>query len=147
MPSTTRTKITTPRYESYQLSTSKAFSGANLFGTGNTSYSSSSTTTQALDVSTVTKANTTITNIDSAISEVNATQASFGAAQNRLSSVVNNLNDNITNLSNARSRIQDTDYSTATTALAKSQILSQASTAMLAQANSQPQGVLQLLQG
>ena len=56
-----------------------------------------------------------------------------------------NLNNNITNLSDARSRIEDTDYSAETTALAKSQILSQASSAMLAQANQSQQNVLSLL--
>ena len=126
---------------------STAFNGSLLFGTGNTSYSSASGTTQSLDVSSQSTAATTITNIDSAISEVNATQASLGAAQNRLTSVVNNLNTNITNLSSARSQIQDTDYSSSTTQLAKSQILSQASTAMLAQANQSQQNVLSLLRG
>jgi flagellin len=126
---------------------SNAFNGSTLFGTGNTAYSSASGTTQSLDVSTEAKAATTITNVDSAIGEVNTTQASLGAAQNRLTSVVNNLNTNITNLSSARSQIQDTDYSASTTQLAKSQILSQASTAMLAQANQSSQNVLSLLKG
>jgi flagellin len=85
--------------------------------------------------------------VDVAIVEVNATQAALGAAQNRLSSVVNNLNTNVTNLASARSRIQDTDYSAETTNLAKSQILSQASTAMIAQANQSQQNVLSLLKG
>ena len=65
--------------------------------------------------------------------------------QNRLQSAVNNLTSNMTNLSEARSRIEDTDYSVETTALAKAQILSQASTAMLSQANQSQQGVLKLL--
>ena len=130
---------------------SNAFNGSLLFGTsggtGNTTYSSASGTTQSLDVSTQATAATTITNVDSAIAEVNTTEASLGASQNRLTSVVNNLNTNITNLSSARSQIQDTDYSATTTQLAKSQILSQASTAMLAQANQSQQNVLSLLKG
>ena len=130
---------------------SPAFNGSELFGTnggtGQTSYSGASGTTQAMDVSTQTLAATTITNVDSAVNEVNATQAALGAAQNRLSSVVNNLNTNVTNLSAARSQIQDTDYSTETTNLAKAQILSQASTAMIAQANQSQQNVLSLLKG
>jgi len=126
---------------------SNAFNGSTLFGTGNVAYSSASGTTQALDVSTQTSAATTITNVDAAITSVNNTDASLGAAQNRLTSVVNNLNTNITNLSSARSQIQDTDYSATTTQLAKSQILSQASTAMLAQANQSSQNVLSLLKG
>jgi len=128
-----------------------AFNGSLMFGStgsaGNTAYSSASGVTQSLDVTSQSTAATTITNVDSALSEVNATQASLGAAQNRLTSVVNNLNTNITNLSSARSQIQDTDYSASTTQLAKSQILSQASTAMLAQANQSSQNVLSLLRG
>ena len=128
---------------------SVAFNGSTFFGstsgTGNTSYSSASGATQSLDVTTQTAAASTITNVDSAVAQVNATQASLGAAQNRLTSVVNNLNTNITNLSSARSQIQDTNYSATTTQLAKSQILSQASTAMLAQANQSQQNVLSLL--
>jgi flagellin len=124
---------------------SAAFNGSDFFGTGNTAYSSASGTTQSLDVSTQTKAATTITNVDNALTTVNSTEASLGAAENRLTSVVNNLNTNITNLSAARSRIQDTDYSASTTELAKAQILSQASTAMLAQANQSQQNVLSLL--
>ncbi|WP_372730720.1 flagellin [Novosphingobium sp.] len=99
----------------------------------------------ALDVTTSTLAGTTIDNVDLALADVNASRASLGAGQNRLESAVNNLNDNITNLSDARSRIQDTDYSSETTAMAKAQILSQASTAMIAQANQSQQNVLSLL--
>ena len=99
----------------------------------------------ALDVTTAAKAVTTMSNVEAALSDVSATRASLGAGQNRLESVVNNLTSNVTNLSEARSRIQDTDYSAETTALAKSQILSQASTAMIAQANQAQQAVLTLL--
>jgi flagellin len=87
-----------------------------------------------------------LTSIDAAITEVSTVRASLGASQNRLQSVVNNLTTNATNLTDARSRIEDADFSTETTALAKAQILSQASTAMLAQANQSQQGVLKLLQ-
>jgi flagellin len=82
---------------------------------------------------------------DTAIATVATTRASLGAAQNQLESAVNNLTSNATNLSDARSRIEDADFSTETTNLAKAQILSQASTAMLAQANQSQQGVLKLL--
>lgn len=82
---------------------------------------------------------------DQAISQISSTQADLGAAQNQLESAVNNLTNNVTNLSDARSRIQDADYSQETTAMAKAQILSQASTAMLAQANQSQQNVLSLL--
>jgi flagellin len=82
---------------------------------------------------------------DAAVSTVANTRSDLGAVQNRLESVVNNLNSNITNLTDARSRIEDADFSAESTALAKAQILSQASTAMLAQANQSQQGVLNLI--
>lgn len=112
--------------------TSKAIDGTNVSAT-------------ALDVTTATLAGTTITNVDSALDDVSATRATLGAGQNRLESAISNLTTNSTNLSDARSRIMDTDYSAETTALAKAQILSQASTAMLAQANQSQQNVLSLL--
>jgi len=82
---------------------------------------------------------------DTAITNVATSRAGLGAIQNRLESAVNNMTTNVTNLSDAKSRIEDADFSTETTALAKAQILSQASTAMLAQANQSQQGVLKLL--
>lgn len=99
----------------------------------------------ASDISTVAGANTALTNVDLALDAVATTRASLGAGQSRLESVVNNLTNNVTNLSDARSRIEDADFSAETTKLAKAQILSQASTAMLAQANQSQQGVLSLL--
>jgi len=83
--------------------------------------------------------------LDDAIATIATTRATLGAAQSRLESTVNNLTSNVTNLSDARSRIEDADFSAETTNLAKAQILSQASTAMLAQANQSAQGVLSLL--
>ena len=77
----------------------------------------------------------TLEKFDSAIGKVANIRAGLGATQNRLQSAVNNLTSNVTNLTDARSRIEDTDFSAETTALAKAQILSQASTAMLSQAN------------
>jgi flagellin len=71
----------------------------------------------------------------------------MGALQNRLNSTVQNLSTIITKSEQARSRVLDADMASETTALSKSQILQQASTAMLAQANQANQGVLQLLQG
>src|SRR5690606_37973830 len=87
----------------------------------------------------------TLAEYDAALDEVSTTRATLGASQNRLESAVNNMTSTATNLSDARSRIEDTDYSTETTALAKAQILSQASTAMLSQANQSQQNVLSLL--
>lgn len=99
----------------------------------------------ALDVSSVANAATAITNVDAALSDVNTARSSLGAGQNRLDAAINNLTTTSTNLADARSRIEDADYSAETTALAKAQILGQASTAMLAQANQSQQNVLSLL--
>ncbi len=93
----------------------------------------------------VTATATTLEEYDTAIANVVNRRSSLGATQNQLQSAVNNLTSNATNLSDARSRIEDTDYSAETTALAKAQILSQASTAMLSQANQSTQSVLKLL--
>ncbi len=97
------------------------------------------------DVSDATGASATLTLVDTELSTINAARAGLGAGQNRLESVVNNLTSNATNLADARSRIEDADYSAETTAMAKAQILSQASTAMIAQANQSQQNVLSLL--
>jgi len=99
----------------------------------------------ALDVTSTAAAGTTISNVDTALTGVNATRAALGAGQSRLESAINNLTNTSTSLSEARSRIEDTDYSSETTAMSKAQILSQASTAMIAQANQSQQNVLSLL--
>ena len=87
----------------------------------------------------------TIQNFDDAISQVATVRSKLGASQNRLESAVNNLTNTSTNLADARSRIEDADFSMESTNLAKAQILAQASTAMLAQANQSQLGVLKLL--
>jgi len=92
-----------------------------------------------------TSARAALADIDADIETISTTRATLGAGQNRLQSAVNNLANVSTNLTDARSRIMDTDYSAETTALAKAQILGQASTAMLAQANQSQQNVLSLL--
>jgi flagellin len=92
-------------------------------------------------------ANASITLIDTAIETINTQRANLGAVSNRLDSTVANLTNISTNLEAGRSRIQDADFAAESTSLAKSQILQQASMAMLAQANASKQGVLQLLQG
>jgi flagellin len=84
--------------------------------------------------------------IDSAIDDVNLKRAEFGAATNRLTHTVDNLTNVVVNAESTRSAIQDTDYAAATSELARSQIIAQAGTAMLAQANQMPQTVLALLQ-
>jgi flagellin len=99
-----------------------------------------------IDVTTQLGAGAAITAIDSAINDVSAAQAKSGAFQNRLDASISVLSESSENASAARSRILDTDYATETTALAKAQIVQQAATAMLAQANQQQQSVLALLQ-
>ena len=98
-----------------------------------------------VDLSTAAGASTALAALDTAINTVATQRATLGAAQNRLDSTVNNLTSSVTNLAESKSRIQDTDFSVETTKLAAAQILSQASTAMLAQANQSQQGVMNLL--
>ncbi|MDA8651769.1 flagellin [Porticoccaceae bacterium] len=90
---------------------------------------------------------TTLEKIESAIDGVATQRAVFGATMNRLEYAIDNLSSSSIATSSARSRIVDANYATETTALAKTQIISQASTAMLAQANQKSQTVMQLLQG
>ena len=98
-----------------------------------------------VDVSTVSGANQAIVAIDAAIETISKSQANSGALNNRMDYIVANLAEASQNMSASRSRILDTDYATETSSLAKQQIISQAATAMLAQANQQPQSVLSLL--
>jgi flagellin len=100
----------------------------------------------ALTVSTTTASNTALTAIDQALHQIASTGAQLGAYQDRFQAAITGLNTDSTNLQSARSAIQDTDYASATTALSKAQILQQAGTAMVAQANMIPQNVLSLLQ-
>ena len=102
---------------------------------------------QDMDVKTLSKALETIVAIDGAIKTVNIQRSELGAVSNRLSHTINNLTNISTNLSAAQGGIEDADFAHETTMLAKNQILQQASTAMLAQANASKQNVLSLLQG
>ena len=102
--------------------------------------------TTLLDVSDSTGANTAIDLLDTALNTVAGFQADLGAVSNRLDHTVGNLTNIATNLEMSKGRIEDADFATESTNLAKAQILSQAATAMLAQANTSKQGVLQLLQ-
>lgn len=108
-------------------------------GGGGTSLSGTNVLTEA-------SATSAIKTIDNAIEKISSSRAKLGAFQNRLVSTVNNLDNIVTNTAQSRSRIKDTDYATETTQLAKTQIIQQAATAMLAQANQAPQSVLSLLQ-
>jgi len=97
------------------------------------------------DISTASGASTAITTINDALDTLNSARATIGAGVNQLTYAADNLTNVITNYSNSRSQVMDTDYATATTQLARGQIIQQAATAMLAQANQAPQSVLALL--
>jgi flagellin len=99
-----------------------------------------------LEVGSQSNANTAITTLDVALTSVNKARAELGSVINRLTYAADNLSNVSQNTSASRSRVMDTDYAKATTELAKSQIIQQAATAMLAQANQQPSAVLSLLQ-
>ncbi len=99
----------------------------------------------SLDLSTVAGADAAMQSMDAALQSVNKSRADLGAIQNRFSSVVSNLSVNSENLSAARSRIQDADFAKESAALTRNQILQQAGTAMLAQANQSSSGVLSLI--
>ncbi len=84
--------------------------------------------------------------IDNAVNQIDSFRSGLGAVQNRLDSAINNISSTTTNLSSARSRIEDTNYASEVSSMSKAQILQQAGTSVLAQANKSSQGVLSLLQ-
>ncbi|WP_336696033.1 flagellin domain-containing protein [Delftia acidovorans] len=116
--------------------------GTNADITGITSASIGSDATTALDATALA---TVISNLDTALDTVNSERAVLGATQNRFEAVVSNLQVASENTASARSRIMDADFAAETANLSRSQILQQAGTAMVAQANQLPQGVLALL--
>jgi len=143
-------------YSSVQLSSDKAFSiqagsqgNSNLemlgFFQGTFGASKNGMKVAEIDVSTVAGATQALAAIDSAVNTVSAAQAKSGAINNRLDAVINNLAEGSKNMQASRSRILDTDYAVETTNLAKQQIIQQAATAMLAQANQSSQSILSLL--
>jgi flagellin len=98
-------------------------------------------------ITSVATAQSAIANVDTAIDEITTARATFGAAQNRFESVISNLQVAVENQSASRGRIVDADFAAETANLSRTQVLQQAGMAMVAQANSSPQGVLQLLRG
>lgn len=120
---------------------------ATVAGVANGTAGTTTTTTgtASMDVSTFSNAQATLVSVDAALKEVNTARANLGAIQNRFSSTIANLQTTSENLSASRGRIQDADFAAETANLSKGQILQQAGTAMLSQANSLPQGVLGLL--
>jgi flagellin len=135
-------------------STVVAFAGASastaITGlTAGTTAATSSTVAgfAGVDISTTVGADVAIAAMDSALSAVNAGRADLGAYQNRFSSAISNVQTTSENLTASRSRIVDTDFAAETATLSRNQVLQQAGTAMLAQANAMPQSVLSLLKG
>jgi len=141
-------------YSSYNLSytgtaafvvAGSAAAGVKGVANASTAASATGTAVSVLDVSSVAGANAALASIDAALSSVSGSRASLGAIQNRFQSTIENLQVQSENLSAARSRIQDADFAQETAALSRAQVLQQAGTAMVAQANALPQQVLTLL--
>ena len=109
------------------------------------SYDVSLTNTSTVDVSSSGAASAALANLESDIEVVSKTRATYGAVQNRFEAVISNLQNYSENLSASRSRVQDTDFAAETANMTKAQILQQAATSILAQANSLPQSALSLL--
>ena len=129
--------------KTYALVNTTAAAGVSFFTAANTSSQLQAAST--LDVSTVASATRTLATVDAAINAVNSQRASYGALQSRFDTTVANLQTTSENLSASRSRIQDADFAQETANLSRAQILQQAGTAMVAQANQLPQGILALL--
>ena len=133
------------------LSSDKAFAlksgnAANHFAADTSLQTSSLSQLGDINLKNIHGAQKALAIIDKAINMVDTTRATMGALNNRLESTINNLNNIQVKTEASLSRIMDADYAEETTSLSKSQVLTQAATAMLAQANQAPQGVLRLLQ-
>ncbi|CAH0299224.1 B-type flagellin [Massilia sp. Bi118] len=124
-----------------------ATTGFNLSGGTNTTKASSLDSVAKLDITTFEGAQKAIKIADAALSKVNGQRAQYGALQSRFDSAISNLQSTTENLSASKSRITDTDFASETANMTRGQILQQAGTSMLAQANSLPNGVLSLLRG
>ncbi|MBA0217000.1 flagellin FliC [Pectobacterium brasiliense] len=100
---------------------------------------------KTLNVTTASKATASISSIDAALKKIDTARSNLGALQNRFESTITNLNNTVNNLSAARGRIEDADYATEVSNMSKANILQQAGTSVLSQANQVPQNVLSLL--
>jgi flagellin len=135
----------------FKFTSSEAFNvtsgAAGVILNGTTAQNGSLSAVNSISVATQAGSNAAIDILDSALQSVNNQRATLGALQNRVTSTISNLQTVSENLQASRSRIQDTDFAEETANLTRAQILQQAGTAMLAQANQLPNGVLQLLRG
>jgi flagellin len=134
-------------YGTISLNSNAAYQvgGSNSAKAGLSTASATLTAISTIDISSVSGANSAISLVDGALDQVSKIRASLGAVQNRFQSTIASLSATSENLAAARSRILDADYAQETAALTRGQILQQAGTAILAQANSLPQSVLSLL--
>jgi flagellin len=117
------------------------------FTTTNLATNATLTTVGTNDISSQGNASTAMANIDAALSTVNVERATYGAYQNRFEAIISTLQVAVTNNSASRSRIMDADFAAETANMSRAQILQQAGTAMMAQANQAPQQVMSLLRG
>lgn len=134
----------------FTVSSSIAGSAGGLFSEGaaaNAGATGALAAVGSVSISTQTGANSAISVLDAAIQKLNSIRADLGAVQNRFGSTISNLETTSENLDAARSRVRDADFAAETAALTRGQILQQAGTAILAQANALPNGVLSLLRG
>ena len=146
-------QVTLDAERSYSITTEKGLviqagvlSGASMGATDKAiTYGSELKRVDSIDITTVKGANQAIHIVDMALDAVNSQRAKFGALQNRFESTISNLQTSSENVSAARSRIQDTDFAAETANLSRNQVLQQAATSMLAQANQLPSNILTLL--
>ena len=146
-------QVTLDAERSYSITTEKGLviqagvlSGASMGATDKAiTYGSELKRVDSIDITTVKGANQAIHIVDMALDAVNSQRAKFGALQNRFESTISNLQTSSENVSAARSRIQDTDFAAETANLSRNQVLQQAATSMLVQANQLPSNILTLL--
>ena len=136
-------QITLNSHKNFTVASGNA---GNHFSAGTTAQTTDLNTVGSIDMKTVIGASRALSIIDSALQMVDQSRSQMGSLNNRLESTVDNLNNITVKTEASLARIMDADFAQETTELSKSQVLSQAATAMLAQANQQPQNVLRLLQ-
>jgi len=139
-------EVTLKSSNSFSASSDTAIAAGGIFAANSTN-ASSAAKLSTVDIGTADGAQTAIDILDASLASINSQRADLGAVQSRFGATISNLATTSENLSAARSRIQDADFAAETANLTRAQILQQAGTAMLAQANAIPQNVLSLLQG
>jgi flagellin len=148
--STVGGQVTFNSENAFTLSSSITGAAGGLFGSAaaaNAGVAGTLSAVGSVTIATQAGANSAISVLDAAIQKINSIRADLGAVQNRFSSTISNLSTTSENLEAARSRVRDADFAAETAALTRGQILQQAGTAILAQANALPNGVLALLRG